>query len=116
VSPWAPKHPCAQPGCAEVLPRGVSRCQLHRRQAWTHERPSSAERGYGAAWRALRAQVLAEEPHCRLCAAEGHLEAARTVDHIVPRAQGGTDDRENLRPLCDRHHRQKSGREGRASR
>lgn len=28
------------------------------------------------------------------------LETYMTIDHIVPKAQGGTDNIENLRPLC----------------
>jgi 5-methylcytosine-specific restriction endonuclease McrA len=39
-----------------------------------------------------------------------------SLDHIVPRSRGGGDDAANLQPLCDRHHRTKSGREGQASR
>lgn len=33
----------------------------------------------------------------------GPLEA----DHIVPRSQGGLSTKENLRPLCRRHNRQR---------
>jgi 5-methylcytosine-specific restriction protein A len=60
--------------------------------------------------------VLAEEPLCALCEAEGRVEPSSMVDHIAPKVQGGTDDRENLRGICRRHHDSKSGREGRASR
>jgi 5-methylcytosine-specific restriction endonuclease McrA len=34
---------------------------------------------------------------------DGPLEA----DHIVPRIEGGESSRENLRPLCRRHNRQR---------
>ncbi len=57
-------------------------------------------RGYGSAWDRLRAAVLAAEPLCRNCSAAGERQAAVTVDHIVPKAEGGTDDRANLQPLC----------------
>lgn len=41
---------------------------------------------------------------CQECGAY----AEREVDHITPKAQGGSDDLENLRVLCFTHHR-KSG-------
>jgi hypothetical protein len=44
----------------------------------------------------LRALVLARDRHrCRCCGG-----TALHVDHIWPRALGGTDDRMNLRALC----------------
>lgn len=33
---------------------------------------------------------------CKLCGSSGNL----TIDHIVPRSNGGSDDKENLRTLC----------------
>ena len=57
-----------------------------------------------AAWRKLRAAVLASEPLCRRC---GHV--ANTVDH----ASGDPSDnsRANLAPLCQGCHSHKTGRE-----
>lgn len=52
----------------------------------------------------IRAAVLAEEPLCRHCLAQGRTEAATIVDHIVPIAGGGTDDRSNLQGLCGPCH------------
>jgi 5-methylcytosine-specific restriction protein A len=52
--------------------------------------------------------VLSEEPLCRQCRTEGRTVAAVEVDHIVPRRQGGTDDRSNLQPLCTSHHSAKT--------
>lgn len=58
--------------------------------------------------------VLTEEPFCqaineygRRCNAIDRLE----VDHIVPRANGGKDERNNLQTLCHTHHSQKTYRE-----
>jgi DNA modification methylase len=62
-------------------------------------RGSSTAQGYGADWRKLRARVLREEPDCRRCGAH-----ATDVDHIVPRRQGGTNDRTNLQALCKQCH------------
>jgi 5-methylcytosine-specific restriction protein A len=33
------------------------------------------------------------------------------VDHILPKSQGGTDDRANLQGLCRTHHSAKTMRE-----
>lgn len=71
-------------------------------------RPSAARRGYGATWRKLRLLILAEEPLCRRCAAEGRTTAAEHVDHDVPLERGGTNDRANLVPLCHPCHSRKT--------
>ena len=36
---------------------------------------------------------------------------AYAVDHITPKAQGGTDDESNLEAICREHHTRKTGRE-----
>ncbi len=109
LMPTAPRRPCPRPGCPNLVP---PKCPVHTARPWEHGRASSAERGYGAAWRKLRELVLAEEPLCRVCGGRPSVMA----DHIVPKTHGGTDDRENLRGICKRCHDTKSGREGRASR
>jgi len=43
----------------------------------------------------MRAQVLAEEPCCRLCLAQGKRVKASEVDHIVPLAMGGQSWQQN---------------------
>jgi 5-methylcytosine-specific restriction enzyme A len=67
---------------------------------------TAAERGYGADWRRVRAEVLRNEPFCRMCKAP-----ATDVDHIAP-FQGLADPRRlaltNLRPLCAPCHRRRT--------
>jgi 5-methylcytosine-specific restriction endonuclease McrA len=53
----------------------------------------------------VRRSVLAERK-CRLCDATDRLE----VDHIVALANGGTNDRSNLQPLCITCNRKKGTR------
>ena len=54
-----------------------------------------------AAWRKLRKQVLAEEPLCRHCAAQGLVVLATEVDHM----NGAADNsREALQALCKPCH------------
>lgn len=55
-----------------------------------------------AAWRRLRAQVLADEPLCRRCAEQGRLVPATDVDHID--SDSGNNQRENLQSLCHSCH------------
>lgn len=62
--PLAPKHPCSQPGCPNLVDKGSSRCALHKQEAWA----GAGSRYYSSAeWKRLRGQVLREEPYCRRC-------------------------------------------------
>jgi 5-methylcytosine-specific restriction protein A len=83
-----------------------SLAQLNRRP-----RASAAARGYGRTWRKLRRLVAAERP--AVCARCGHAGVSREMhlDHIRPRAKGGTDDIDNLQWLCQRCHSSKTVRE-----
>jgi 5-methylcytosine-specific restriction protein A len=76
-------------------------------------RPSSHERGYGsAAWRRLRLQVIArDEGVCRICG--GVVTGRGDVDHIVPKAAGGTDALENLQYVHAACHSRKTVSESR---
>ncbi|MGE0583468.1 MAG: HNH endonuclease [Steroidobacteraceae bacterium] len=76
------------------------------------ERGTAAERGYGAAWRKLRALVLARDQGlCQACLKTGRTTPATQVDHIRPKATGGTDEPSNLQSLCRPCHDEKSRRE-----
>ncbi|MEV3852744.1 HNH endonuclease [Streptomyces sp. NPDC050095] len=55
------------------------------------------EAGSSREWRETRARVLAEEPMCRWCGTQ----PSTHVDHIVARARGGDDRRENLCGSCE---------------
>ena len=60
---------------------------------------------------ALRKAVLAERGRkCERCGGRGKVE----VDHVLPRSQGGTDDRANLMVLCVGCHAEKSNAENSA--
>lgn len=78
-----------------------SRCAVHqrRKRPWIKSRPNE----YGHAWAQRRKQVLLEEKICRYCGAP-----ATEVDHIVPRAEGGTEDRSNLQAICSADHKVKT--------
>lgn len=72
-------------------------------------RGSRQARGYGASWDRLRRQVLERDCGvCQACAREGLIHPGNEVDHIVPKAEGGTDDLSNLQTICAERHRLKT--------
>lgn len=60
-------------------------------------------------WRAIRAQVLMEQPLCPLCEAQGKTVAAVDVDHRDNNPHNNA--RQNLWGLCRRHHSEKTATE-----
>ena len=78
--------------------------------AWS--KLSRHKRGYGAAWVKTREVILARDMHlCQTCLAQGRATPADAVDHVIPKAKGGTDDHGNLQAICHAHHLEKSQRE-----
>jgi len=74
------------------------------------------ERGYGAEWERLRRQALDRDNGlCQPCFALGGIKIGTQVDHIIPKAQGGTDDLANLQTICEACHKAKTSRESRAT-
>jgi len=93
--------PCRTPRCPNAGgPRGL--CRQHGR-AYECSRGTAAQRGYGAAWRQLRVPILRRDPVCKV--EPGCSEPSVEVDHIQPKALGGTDDPSNLRGTCVYHNR-----------
>jgi 5-methylcytosine-specific restriction enzyme A len=97
---------CAEPGCPHKAQRPGPRCKAHTQGGgW-----QGAGQAYGSAWPRLRAQVLREDPRCRL-GLPGCTVVSTQVDHILPRSAGGSDVRENLRGVCVSCHRRKTHEE-----
>lgn len=86
------------------------------RKPWAHREGTAHERGYSWAWQQLRLRILQAEPLCRACKANGRATAARVVDHIVPKSEGGMDDEGNLQPLCQGCSDEKTIKEARRGR
>lgn len=72
--------------------------------------PASAEPAYGQGrggrpWRRKRAAVMKRDCYlCQTCKRAGRVAAATEVDHVLPRAAGGTDDYDNLEAICGDCH------------
>lgn len=92
--PYAAPRLCSHPGCRQLGSHSHYDRQAERR------RGSSTARGYGGRWQRLREIVLGQEPLCWYCRQRGLIVAADTVDHKLPKARGGTDDRDNLCGAC----------------
>lgn len=90
-------------------------------RADTPEQREADRLRWSARWRAVRQIVLAREPMCRACAAEGRERLAVEVDHIEPLVVSVRAGRplmafteSNLQPLCEPCHDTKSARERQA--
>lgn len=80
---------------------------------WRGNRGTRHERGYGSKWVKLREVVLKRDMRlCQPCLTTGRPTTATEVDHIKPKAKGGTDDPDNLQAICGECHRAKTEREG----
>lgn len=102
---------CNYAGCSNLTESGRRFCDVHRsaqNKQRDAQRGSSTDRGYGSDWQKVRHSVLLGHPICAdpfgFHANEGRIVPAVEVDHILPRSQGGTDEPENLQPLCEDCH------------
>lgn len=80
--------------------------------AW--RRTSRHERGYGTEWDKLRLFVLRRDGglcRCATCKASGRIRIASEVDHVVPRARGGSDAPDNLQAINAECHAAKTRRD-----
>ena len=70
---------------------------------------SRREQGYGTEWQRVRLLVLRRDKFlCQRCLKVGRIETADCVDHVVPKAKGGTDAMSNLQSLSKACHMIKS--------
>jgi len=113
--PYKAGTPCKRPGCPGIVRDGVcSVCGNARRDKNRRDklrgRPSDRLRLPPATWARLRALVLASEPLCRDCASVGRVTPATDVHHIVGLRAGGTNEPDNLMPLCHACHAKRTAR------
>lgn len=93
---------CRERGCPEFSVKG-GLCGVHQpAHGW-----GSSTRVKPAGWERIRRRVLRRDRWC--CVVCGGR--ADVVDHLLPMAWGGGESMGNLRALCGRCHRAKSGHE-----
>ena len=101
------KRACLERSCG--TPTTGTRCPEHTRQHQRQRdlmRGTPAQRGYGAAWQRVRRVVLDRDGHvCRWCGLP-----ANSVDHLLAKAHGGTDDLTNLVASCGHCNSSRGGR------
>ena len=105
---------CRKRGCPGTTTDRSGYCAAHRNEGWEqHQQGKSRhQRGYGSKWEVRRVRVLSRDHHlCLSCLQEGRAVPAVTVDHIIPKVAGGTDDDANLQSLCWPCHRKKTATE-----
>jgi len=67
---------------------------------------SALSNGSSSQWRRIRERILRRDQRtCQRCGLEGD-----TVDHIIPRKLGGSDEDNNLQVLCRTCNFSKGGR------
>lgn len=109
-----PKTPCRAYACPNLVSRADKGfCDKHasHRHGWQKQQQgkTTTERGYGQAWRKLRQQVMERDGYlCQVCKRQGRLTEAQAVDHIINKAQGGTDELTNLQAICHTCHKAKT--------
>lgn len=105
--PIAAPKPCSHPGCGVLVRDGTGRCPKHPRPVWD-KRQGAPKRVTGRRLQAQRAALFARQPLCVECERRGMVVLATQRDHIVPLAEGGTDDEDNVQGLCRPCHQSKS--------
>ncbi|HAZ7288103.1 TPA: HNH endonuclease [Escherichia coli] len=105
---------CRVRGCRHTTTDPSGYCESHKNEGWKQYKPGQSrhQRGYGSKWDVIRARVLKRDKGlCQLCLHAGVVGEAKTVDHIIPKAHGGTDADSNLQSLCWPCHKAKTARE-----
>ena len=75
-------------------------------------RASAAARGYDGKHRKRRLLVLAHDPLCVQCLAEGRTTPATVYDHVQAMSAGGSRvDMCNAQGLCEECHNRKTAKE-----
>jgi len=99
---------CLAPNCPELVEgRRDHYCSAHAPAIKPWARKTERQKS-GWAWGRIRSRVLSRARwKCEIKGRDCQI-AATEVDHIVPRAAGGTDDLDNLRAACPKCHKTKS--------
>jgi 5-methylcytosine-specific restriction protein A len=104
--PRKPKRPCSYPGCPELTDDRY--CEQHQslvnKQYNKYQRDPESNKRYGRSWKRIRDRYIKTHPLCEECQRQGRLTPAEEVHHIIPLANGGSNNKENLMSLCKSCH------------
>lgn len=115
--PNLPDRSCGFPNCPDTVTPPERYCPDHKpimEKQDRERRGSASARGYSYRWQQEREAFLFHNPLCVKCEAEGTVEPATVVDHIIPHKgdPGLFWDKKNWQALCKPHHDEKTAREG----
>ena len=106
--PKKSKRPCRYRGCPNLTDDASGYCAEHKATASRDYdkfgRGYNHGKRYGYQWRKLRNYFLSIHPFCEMCKRDGRYTDATEVHHILPLADGGTNDIDNLMALCKSCH------------
>jgi 5-methylcytosine-specific restriction protein A len=104
--PRKPKRPCSYPGCPELTDDRY--CEQHQslvnKQYNKYQRDPESNKRYGRSWKRIRDRYIKTHTLCEECQRQGRLTPAEEVHHIIPLANGGSNNKENLMSLCKSCH------------
>lgn len=114
------KRPCRAPMCPGKTQSNHGYCDAHAHLSvgWSNpDRGTAEQRGYGWEWRKKRAAVLKRDRYmCQCGDCKGRGLPASEVDHVIPKALGGSDDSDNLQAMNEDCHKLKTQAEAVAAR
>lgn len=109
--PLRAKTICRRNGCSRAISE-PGYCELHKQftSGWAESsKASNTVRGYGWSWRQLRNSIITKHAGlCQVCLKQDRVTLATEVDHILSKANGGTDEDNNLQAICKTCHRIKT--------
>ena len=98
--------------CHVVIFNGTVFCDDHRpKSGWdkSHGDQRRHDRNLGNDWYRIVKLIRRRDNHlCQPCQRNGVASSVDSVDHIIPRAYGGTHDHSNLESICEACHKQKT--------
>ena len=104
--PRKPKKPCSYPGCPKLTYGRY--CEEHEKLTRKHyekyKRNPATKKRYGAHWKRIRDAYVKHHPVCEMCKKRGIHTPTQEVHHIIPLAEGGSNDWDNLMSLCKSCH------------
>ena len=121
------ERPCRVPVSPPTHKPSKAQTEQHNLGGWAEwqaKRGNRHQRGYGSKWEKIRARIIKRDNYlCQEHLRRGellevvvgnprHLRSAH-VDHIIPKARGGSDQDSNLELLCRACHERKTAADGR---